>query len=941
MNVYMNMKKYIPAFDVFILLLACVAIAPVASALTLTPAQQQQLAGMSDQQKADLARQAGVSLPAGAKKPATEVAKPTVMKVRKPGSSNLEAQSQPRLAAVEVQASTGAITSPVAKVSNQKDAEALAVRRAFADFTRDAKPLTVDTHLKQFGYELFAGSPNTFEPATAVPVPAEYVLGPGDELNIHLYGREDQQLVLVVDREGEIAFPALGPLSVAGMGFAEAKAFIAQQVKEKLVGVTADISMGKLRSIRIFALGDVERPGSYTVSGLSTISNALFVSGGIKKTGSLRNIQLKRNGKLIAAIDLYDFLLKGNTSNDKRLLPGDVVFVPPIGKTAGIAGQAVRPAIYELKHERSVHDLITLAGGLLPTAYKKMALVERIASGGGRSVVKVSLTARKPVTLLKNGDLLKVFSVTDYENNPVYLLGHVKRPGKYAWHKGMRLKDILTSVAMLLPEAKLDYGVIERESGLNRETSIVHFNVRNAINGSASVPLQARDKIYIFGQDQMREMPLLQITGSVQHPGKYQAKKNMRLWDLVMAAGGLMRDAMTGNVELYRIDPVSKVETLQRFNLDRALQGDQQNNPRLQDMDRVVVHSIWETKNRFKVDINGEVHHPGEFPLAAGMRLTDLLFAAGNVTESAYLEQAEVTRYTVEQNQRRVSRHMQVDLAKALHGDKKANILLQPYDVLTVRRMSNWRDIEHASVSGEVKFPGSYPIEEGEHLSSLLARVGGFTDKAYLPAAVFTRESIRKSEQRQLKHLSKQMQADIAHQVASLADIKDPAILKRQQQDLDKARAVLKQMNDAKATGRLVIRLADLKHFKGSDFDLRLRDGDTLKIPQRPDQVQVLGQVYNQAALLFRRDFSPDDYVALAGGTTRFADESHIYVIRANGEVDAHHSAWRRKQVYPGDTIVVPQELEQFHLIDSMLDWSRVAANVGLTLAAFKAVGAL
>ena len=933
-----NMQKVLSIM--MLTLLMWMAVIPAAEAITLTPEQQKELSGLSDKQKADLAQQAGVALPVAATKSKVETAKPTVMKVRNVGSSNLEAQNRPKVDALDVKAGTDHVDVPVEQVDSQKDAEILEARRAFASFTRDAKPLNVNTNLKQFGYALFAGSPDTFAPATEVPVPAEYVLGPGDELNIHLYGREDQELVLVVDREGEIAFPALGPISVAGMGFAEAKAFIAQQVKQKMVGISADISMGKLRSIRIFALGDVERPGSYTVSGLSTISNALFVSGGIKKTGSLRNIQLKRDGQVMAVIDLYDFLLKGNTSDDERLLPGDVVFVPPIGKTAGIAGQVVRPAIYELKRERSVGDLIKLSGGLLPTAYKDMALIERIAPTGGRSVLKVSLSKRKPVTMLNNGDLLKVFSVTDYENNPVYLLGHVKRPGKYAWHKGMRLKELLPSTDKLLPEAKLDYGVIERESGVNRETSIVHFNVLDAINSKRSVMLHARDKVYIFKRAQLRETPTVQIAGSVQSPGKYEVKKNMRLWDLVMAAGGLKRDVLMKNVELYRTDPHTKVVSLLSFDLGKAA-WDKQNNPQLQDMDRVVVHSIWEVKKRYKVRVSGEVNNPGSYTLSAGMRLTDLLFAAGNVTDRSFLQQAEVTRYTVEDGKRRVSRHFQVNLLEALQGNQEANIKLEPYDVLMVRRLSNWNDLAHVKIKGEVNFPGSYPVEDGERLSSLLERAGGFTSKAYLPAAIFTRVSIREEQQKHLHELGLQMQADIDRQATSIADIKDKALLSRAQQDLEKARRVLKQMQDAKATGRLVIRLADMDHFKGSEFDLRLRAGDTLTIPQRPDQVLVLGQVYNQSAFIYRRNFSVDDYVAVAGGTMRFADTANIYVIRANGEVDADHSLWRRKRLYPGDTIVVPQEIEQFHFVDSMLDWSRMIADVGLTLAAFRAVGVL
>jgi len=814
-------------------------------------------------------------------------------------------------------------------------------QRAFANFVSKSKPMAVDTHIKQFGYDLFAGAPTTFAPATDVPVPSEYVLGPGDEIKVQLFGKENSKFSMTVDREGVIAFPDIGPLTVASMRFAEARAFIAQQIKQKMIGVSASITMGQLRSIRVFALGEVARPGSYVVSGLATLSNALFVSGGVKKTGSLRNIQLKRAGKVVATLDLYDFLMHGDTSHDVRLLPQDVVYVPPIGYTVGVAGQVLRPAIFELKHKRALADVLRLAGGLRPTAYSKKVQIERIARGAERKVLDVPLTGKGRKTRLHDGDLVKVYSVLDFEENPVFLLGNVKRPGKYAWHQGMHLRDLIPNNDVLLPETYFRYAVIERESARSREPVILHVPLGSVLAGKQSMILAPRDKVYVFNRTHFREQLKVTIVGNVQSPGGYALKKNMHLVDLLMAAGGLLRDASLGTTELYRTDTKTKVVTRMTVNMDRALKGNQTDNPLLRDMDRVVIHSIWESKMRYKVSVSGEVKHPGEFTLAAGMHLTDLLFVAGNVTERAYMQQAEITRYTVENNERRVARHIQVDLTKALRGDVAANILLEPYDVLTVRRMSNWRDIEHATVTGEVRFPGSYPVEDGERLSSLLARVGGFTAMAYLPAAVFTRTSIRETQRKNLEKLGIQMEADMNRQVASISNIKDPIILKRQQQDLERARALLKQMREAKATGRLVIRLADMKHFKNSDFDLRLRDGDTLYIPQRPDQVLVMGQVYNQAALLYRHGFSPDDYVDMAGGAGQFADTDRIYVIRANGEVDAHHSAWRRKQVYPGDTVVVPQELGQFHLVDSLLDWGRVGANIGLTIAAFSAVGVL
>ncbi|MDQ6971268.1 MAG: SLBB domain-containing protein, partial [Mariprofundaceae bacterium] len=311
-----------------------------------------------------------------------------------------------------------------------------------------------------------------------------------------------------------------------------------------------------------------------------------------------------------------------------------------------------------------------------------------------------------------------------------------------------------------------------------------------------------------------------------------------------------------------------------------------------------------------------------------------------NVTEKSYLKQAEITRYEVVEGEKRASKYFQVDLHAALAGDKEANVELQPYDVLNVRQMTNWREAEQATISGEVRFSGSYPIEEGERLSDLLERVGGFTDKAYLRAAVFTRESIREEQQRQLYDLSKRIEDDIARQSVVVSDVKDATIAGRQKKSLETAKRVQGQLKSIKATGRLVIQLSDLKHFKGSEFDIRLKDGDKLYVQQRPDQVMVLGQVFNQSAFVFQDKLDRDDYVDMSGGTTDFADEGRIYVVRASGEVDPHNGFLSRP-IEPGDVIVVPEKLSQFNLVDSVLDWSRVMMQVGVGVASMKVIGIL
>ena len=967
-------------FTVVSLLFA--AFRPEVDALELTSQQINMLQQLSASEKATLAESLGVGSPSNSVSQSTQVNEPLVVPPRDVGSSAIEEsmqqvddpktidstslqnriepfgetrsnqQQEDAPETTDSNSMRDGLGKDIERTNIQQQGEVVDVRKAFADITKDASLLRVSTDIKQFGYELFAGNPDTFAPATDIPVPSEYVLGPGDEIKVHFYGRDDQEFTVVVDREGEIAFPSLGALAVSGMSFVEAKAMIAQQVKQKLVGVTVDVSMGKLRSIRVFALGDVARPGSYTVSGLSSISHALFVSGGIKKTGSLRNIQLKRRGEIVTSIDLYDFLLQGDTSKDVRLLPGDVVFVPPVGVTVGVAGQVLRPAIYELKNGGDVSGLLKMAGGLLPKAYRKMALIERIDREGGRSTFKLSLENPTLKMGLENGDLLKIFSVTDYENNPVYLVGHVKRPGKYAWHDKMTLVEILPSLDDLLPEAKLDYAVIERETGVNREATMLHFNLREVLEGKQTLALQPRDKVYIFARADLRQMPVVKISGSVQQPGSFEKKKNMRLLDLLMVAGGAGRDADLSNVELLRLDPQTNKTVTHRYaigtmhtdvpggfnsaNIEIAM-----SNPLLDDLDEVVVHSINEKYQRQYVHIAGEIHHPGDYVLGENMHLAELVFAAGNVTEKAYLKVAEVTRYQVIANEKREVSHFPVNLFDALQGNAEENIILEPYDVITVRQISNWRNIEHVKLSGEIVYPGTYPIEEGEHLSSVLKRAGGFTDKAYLQGAVFIRNSILLEQKSKLDEMAKRVEEDVAQQESSMMAITDPKSIAKRQASLNSAKEILAKMRQAKATGRLVVNLSNLSELSGKEYDVIMRDGDQLILPMKADEVLVMGQVYNNTALLYNSSFGWKDYIEMSGGVTRLADAGRIYVMRSNGMVERVKGGWNSTVISPGDAIIVPQDLDKLKIIESALDWSQVLYQLGVSIASMKTIGIL
>lgn len=846
------------------------------------------------------------------------------------------------------------------------------MKDAFEDFVRKPMPLEVSTEISQFGYNLFAGTATTFAPATDIPVPRDYIIGPDDEILVHLYGARQEKIALTVSRKGSINFPEEGPIQVSGLTFSKMTSLIEEIVKNKMIGVNVYITMGQLRSIRVFVLGDVESPGSYMISGLSTLSHALFLSGGIKKIGSLRNIQLRRSGKKIAAIDLYDFLLKGDTSGDVRLLPGDVVFVPPIGDTAGIAGEVKRPAIYELKGKATAGELIRMAGGMLATGFKNMAQLERINEKCERVVIDLGLGDEGQSTRIQDGDLLKIFPVLDSEENIVYLSGNIKRTGKHGYVPGMRVSDLVGRNADLLPETYYSYALIEREAEGNREPELIRFDLGGVLEGdsTADLSLRPRDRIYIFNRSHFRQIPMVSIggvkvdersklrsafkepsgdmpaeKGVVRSPGFYELKKEMSVIDLILAGGGLLRDAYMDQAELYRTDPLTKKVTVMKIDLNRAMEKDDRANLLLQDLDHLLVHSIWEFKTPYELTISGEVNSPGTFPFVEGAKISDLIFTGGSFTEKAYKKQGELTRYEVINGEKRKSQHLSVDLEAIATGDPKADLRLQPYDHLHIRRVTNWRVTERVTINGEVRFPGVYPIEEGEKLADLIQRAGGFTEDAYLYAAKFTRQSIASLQKKEFAEMADKLETDVARIGASPSSAGQVKDIEKVRFMAESLQQLVHKLRTAQPEGRLIIKLMEPDLLQESRYNLLLQNGDTLSVPKRPDSVLVLGEVYNPTAFLYERGKRSSGYIRSAGGLTEMANRGAIYIIKADGTVVPHRDGFFSRifntgvNMGPGDIIVVPEKLKLVSGLELTKDITQVVYQLGLSAAAFKSVG--
>jgi protein involved in polysaccharide export with SLBB domain len=518
--------------------------------------------------------------------------------------------------------------------------------------------------LPLFGRDLFTEVPTTFAPSTDIPIPADYIMGPGDTIAVQLYGNDNQAFELLVTREGIVQFPGIGPISVAGLTFEDMRSELNRRITEQMIGVRASITLSALRSMRVFVMGDVELPGSYAVSGLSTLTNALFSSGGIRESGSLRNITLNRNGREVGRLDLYDVILRGDTSADFRVESGDVILVPPIGRTVGVEGEVVRPARYELRNETTVGEVIGLAGGLLPGAFKQAAHIERVQAGGVRTVVDVDLATNAGLrTPVLNGDVLRVRPVLEESTGTVALSGHVYDPREYQWREGMRISDLITSVERLKPGADLHYLLVRRELPPDRKIQIFSADLSAALaaRGSAvDLPLASRDRVIVFDLQSDRSAvvePLLReiaqqiengqtvpdatINGRVKAPGRYPLEPGMRVIDLLRAGGMLGEAAYTLEAELTRYKVVngeSRETELINIDLQRALAGDPLANIPLEAHDFLNIKEIPQWSEQESVEVLGEVRFPGIYPIHRRETLSSVLERAGGLTDLAFAE---------------------------------------------------------------------------------------------------------------------------------------------------------------------------------------------------------------------------------------------------------------------------------------------------------------
>lgn len=740
--------------------------------------------------------------------------------------------------------------------------------------------------LTPFGYDIFAGEPSTFAPVTEIPVPSEYTLGPGDVLRVQLWGNQNKQLELPVSRDGTIDFPERGPVSVAGQSFQQVRDQLTDLVSEQYIGVKAAVSLGELRSMRVFILGEARTPGSYSVSSLSTITNALYVSGGIKTTGSLRNVQHKRDGKLIGTLDLYDLLLRGDTSEDARLQAGDVVFIPPVGPRAGISGEVYRPALYEVIPQTSLQELVRLAGGLTPQAYPQITRIERTNEDYLRIIAEADLTrASGRNARVQSGDRVTVASIADVTGQYIEIKGAATRTGKYAWVPGMRVSSVIRNLdADLLSFADANYAAIARTDPETHRISVLNLELKAAVTRPGSpedLILQEKDQLLFF-------------TNAGKVSSELSGPKATKLEELKEEARQFSREAL--------FEPVIK-----RLKAQAGPYSPQQT-----------------------MRISGPVRYPGEYPLPATGTLKDAIFVAGGLTDSASLYSAELARRYTDANGVEQTRIIEINLTDAMAGT--SDIRLQSRDRLLIKSIPAFGTTRTITLEGEIRYPGEYTFREGETLGDVIRRAGGLTDNAFPRGAVFTRAKLRELEARRLREAEERLKGDLLG-----VQLEGNSFGGQQAEQIDQVRGLLEDVQSSRPVGRMVIDLPAVLADSGYQ-PIRLQDGDRLAVPAIPQAVSVFGEVQFPTSHLHSPGLTVDDYLERSGGPTRQADEDRIYVVKADGSVMLpEQSAWfggRSQQLQPGDTIIVPIDVDRLNQLELWSNVSQIVYQMALGAAA-------
>jgi protein involved in polysaccharide export with SLBB domain len=628
-----------------------------------------------------------------------------------------------------------------------------------------------------------------------------------------------------------------------------------------------------------------------------------------------------RGKDLVQEVDAYDLLLHGVRSDPVRIQSGDTIQVPPIGPEVTVRGMVMHPAIYELRNETKLAEVLNLSGGILPSGTYRHIQVERVVAHQNHTMLQLdipdtndeqSVNQALNTFAIQDGDNISISPIVPYSEQTVYLDGHVFHPGKYAYRTGMKISDLIHSYADLLPEPSPTHAEIIRLEPPDYTPVVLTFSLADAFAGNAQdLALKPFDTVRIFGRFDFQDPPVITLSGEVRDPGDHVTNGATRLRDAIYLAGGPTPDAELDSVQIFRRGETHQLKVIS-VDLAKALAGDPQSNILLEAKDRVFVHRDLNKLDPPTVVIRGQVARPGKYPLGVDMKASDLVRVSGGFKRGAYTETADLTRYELVNGSSVAGESRTVAIAKAMSGEPDTDVVLHDGDVLTIKQVAGWNDVGASiTVSGEVTHTGTYGIQEGERLSSILQRAGGFLGDAYPYGAIFERKQIRQLEQENREQLIRQVQID--GQNLTLIPEADVEQKIAKEAAVSQWQSALQRLQSSPPSGRLVIHISkDIKRWANSPADVQVRAGDLIYIPKRPNFVMVEGSVYNPTAVTYKPGKDAGWYLKEAGGPTNSANKRAVFVVRADGSVSGgsgglFRGGVERTSLHSGDLVMVPE----------------------------------
>jgi protein involved in polysaccharide export with SLBB domain len=802
---------------------------------------------------------------------------------------------------------------------------------------------SVGQMLPIYGAKLFLQSPSTFAPVDQAPVTDTYVIGPGDQLLVRICGQTNFNADLTVDRNGIIYLPQVGAIQVGGIKYGDVQRQIHDSIARIYKNFSLSVNIGQLHPIRIFVIGQARYPGSYTVSSASTLVSAIFATGGPGPQGSLRHIQLRRDGTNVVDFDMYDLLVNGDKSHDVPLLPGDVIYIPPVGAQVAVYGSVKNPGIYELKDgERksdaaagkssnvalgraasgTVADILADAGGLTSMASLSRASLERIDPQQHQRALDLALDPAGRSTPMQDGDILRVLPIAPTFDQTVTVRGNLADPGRFQWHKGMKLSELLPSNEALVTR---DYWQKRNQLGL--PSPVFEPDYAQRFTAYRRAQAESQRQYFLYLQREQERKLYDQQTQNTSAQGTASTPGQPPPMD-VNAQAAQSNDMVYGN----STGPLNPPDEQQPGTVpDQPAQSTATNPQRSNTL--------------------------GGASLAEQQRTTrtENTAMARNVIDVSLPVPEIDWSYAVIERMDPVTLQMKLipfDLGQlVLQHDASQDLTVEPHDVITIFSQADIRvpqsqQTKLIRVEGEVAHAGIYSAEPGETLRHVIERAGGLTPGAYLFGAQLTRESARIVQQQQLDEYVTQLELGIDRASASTA----ASALSPQDQaaataSLTSSQTLVTRLRQLRASGRVVLALtADVR---GTDKlpDLPLEDGDRFFVPSRPSSVNVVGAVYEQSSFLFQPQRRVFGYLKEAGGATRAADPTHAFVIRADGSVFSRESAktfwgneFEQARVHPGDTIVVPEKIYRGNAIRSVLEFSQLFSSLAFGAAALAVI---